>query len=99
MGFLAESRVALERARSQAYDYRYIFCALQGNEAPIISRIRQFLDHVAQHRGRFIDGSVLLRTVCISDRLATEQERFDINLPPLETDPAPRLKEGEIEFA
>ena len=97
--FLAKSHVALRRARSRAYDYRCIFCVLQGNEAPVISRIRPFLDHVAQHRGQLIDGSVLSRTLCITDRQATEEERFDINLPPLETDPSLRLEEEELEFA
>ena len=83
--FLAKSHVALKRSKDQIYDYRCIFCVLQGKEAPVITRIRPFLEHVTQHRWQPIDESILLKTLCINDRLAADDEYFDINLPPLET--------------
>lgn len=83
--FLAKSHVALRRSKNKVYNYRCIFCVLQGKESPIITSIRSLLEHVVQHRGQPMDESILAKTLCINGRLAADEEYFDINLPPLET--------------
>lgn len=83
--FLAKSHVALGRSKNKVYNYRCIFCVLQGKGSPIVTSIRSLLEHIVQHRGQPMDESILAKTLCINARLAAEKEYFDINLPPLET--------------
>lgn len=92
--FLAKAHVAIGKTKDRIYNYRCIFCLLRGKEAPVIARIRPFLEHVAQHRGEVIDETILTKTICINDRVATDDDYFDINLPPLEN-AAPEVDEHE----
>jgi len=92
--FLAKSHVALRRSKNKVYNYRCIFCVLQGNESSIITSIRSLLEHVVKHRGQPIDELILAKTLCINSRLAADEEYFDINLPPLETE---ALELGNLE--
>ena len=81
--FLAKSHVAIKKSRERIYNYRCIFCVLQGLPAPIITKKGRFLEHVAEHQNQRLDESILRRTLCISGRVATDDEYFDINfLPP-----------------
>ena len=81
--FLAKSHVAIKKSRERIYDYRCIFCVLRGLPAPMITKKGDFLDHVAEHQDQRLDESILRRTLCISGRVATDDEYFDINfLPP-----------------
>ena len=82
--FLAKCHVALKRTRKQIFHYRCIFCVMQGKDAPIIPKTHAFLMHVEQHRGQPIEELILLKTLCINDRVAADEEYFDINLPPLD---------------
>lgn len=84
--FLAKSHVALKKSEKGIYDYRCIFCVLRGLSAPIITTKGTFLEHVAEHQEQRPDESILRRTLCISGRVATDDEYFDINfLPPIQT--------------
>lgn len=83
--FLAKSHVPLKRSKDKIYDYRCIFCVLQGKGTTVITSIGSLLEHVVQHRGHPIDDSILAKTLCINGRLAADEEYFDINLPPLKT--------------
>ena len=87
--FLAKSHVAIKKNKAHAYDYRCIFCILKGISAPSL-KIRPFLEHIAEHQGQHLEESILRQTLCINDRIAADDEYFDINLPPLEagTEPA-----------
>ena len=82
--FLAKSHVAIERTKGTKYDYRCIFCVLRGIPAPAITKVRPFLKHVAEHQTQHLDESILRQTLCIKDRMARDDEHFDINfLPPV----------------
>ena len=80
--FLAKSHVAIKKSRERIYNYRCIFCVLQGLPAPIITKKGRFLEHVAEHQNQRLDESMLRRTLCISGRVATDDEYFDINFLP-----------------
>ena len=80
--FLAKSHVAIRSTKSQIYDYRCIFCILQCVTAPVITKIRPFLKHVAEHQKQHLDDWMLWKTLCIKDRIAAKDEFFDINLLP-----------------
>ena len=80
--FLAKSHVAMRKTKHKAYDYRCIFCVLQGTPAPAIRKTRPFLEHVAEHQIQHLDESILRKTLCINDRVARDDEYFDVNFPP-----------------
>ena len=90
--FLAKSHVAMKKSKAQIYNYRCIFCILKGISAPSITKIRPFLEHVAEHQGQHLEESILRRTLCINDRIAADDEYFDINLAPPEAriEPTPQ---------
>ena len=95
--FLAKSHVALKRSKDRIYDYRCIFCTLKGISASSITRIVPFLEHVAEHQGQHLEESILRRTLCINDRIAADDEYFDINFPPSATEPEPTSHESAAE--
>ena len=80
--FLAKSHVAIEKSKDKIYSYRCIFCVLQGIKAPAITKKRPFLEHVAEHQTQRLDESTLRKTLCINDRMARDNEYFDVNFPP-----------------
>ena len=80
--FLAKSHVALRKTQDKKYDFRCIFCVLQGLPAPAISKTRPFLEHIAEHQTQHLDQSILRKTLCINDRMARDDEYFDVNFPP-----------------
>ncbi|KAL8796283.1 MAG: hypothetical protein Q9195_001398 [Heterodermia aff. obscurata] len=80
--FLAKSHVAIKKTKEKIYDYRCIFCVLQGMPAPTITRKRLFLEHIAEHQTQNLDESILRKTLCINDRMAGDDEYFDVNFPP-----------------
>lgn len=81
--FLAKSHVAIKKSKNKVYDYRCIFCVLQGVSAPVITMKRPFLEHVAEHGAHQLDDWMLWKTLCITNRVATDDESFDLKfLPP-----------------
>ena len=90
--FLAKSHVAMKKSKARIYDYRCIFCILKGSSATSITQIRPFLEHVAEHQADHLEESILRRTLCINDRIAADDEYFDINLPPPEAGRKPSQK-------
>lgn len=80
--FLAKSHVAIRKTKERIFDYRCIFCVLQGIAAPSITKKRPFLEHIAEHQTQHLDQSILRKTLCINDRMARDDEYFDVNFPP-----------------
>lgn len=97
--FLAKSHVAMKKSKAQVYSYRCIFCILKGISASPITRIRPFLEHIAEHQAQHLEESILRRTLCINDRIAADDEYFDINFPPSEAGPELTSQESAAESA
>lgn len=85
--FLAKAHVPLSKAKDGKYDYGCVFCIYDGYECPVFHRIRDFIAHVGEHRGKPIAETMLQRVKCINDRTAALEEDFDVNLTPLEVEP------------
>ncbi|KAL8818528.1 MAG: hypothetical protein Q9223_002851 [Gallowayella weberi] len=85
--FLAKAHVALSKVKNGKYDYGCVFCIYDGFECPVFHGINEFLEHLGTHRGKSIAETMLQRVRCVNDRVATPDEMFDINLPPLQAPP------------
>lgn len=86
-GFLAKSHVAQGRVSSERYAYQCMFCALMGEKPTVFHGVDTLMAHVSGHRGpNVLPPEVLHRTKCIADRVAVDEEGFDINLRPLGKD-------------
>ena len=54
-----------------------------GHKSPVFLE-HEYLDHICmEHRGKVMNSVVLYKTFCISDRIVSDREEFDINLFPL----------------
>ena len=84
--FLAKSHVMLAKVKDRIYDYRCVFCVYQGQEAPVFRGAKVLMQHISQHRGEDLDEAILQKTKCISMREAADEEDFDINLTPADTE-------------
>ncbi|MCJ1478198.1 hypothetical protein MMC13_006874 [Lambiella insularis] len=82
--FLAKSHVQQGRVKNGIYNYKCIFCVLQNLDAPVIQKDAELLQHISRHRGEHLGEAILHRTLCINDRVATENDDFDINLVPFD---------------
>lgn len=84
--FLAKSHITQSKVINSQYNYGCIFCCT-GNEAtPVFGRIDTLLEHLLSHKGQSIPPQVLDRAGCVVDRLCTDDEDFDINVPPFAGD-------------
>ena len=64
--------------------FQCLFCVLLGAKAQVFQGMEAYLDHVcAEHRGQSFGDVLLYKTGCISDRVARDEEEFDVNLFPL----------------
>lgn len=82
--FLAKSHVVQGRVSNERYEYRCLFCALTGEKTTIWQGVDTLLEHLSRHRGQVLPPEVLHRTLCISDRVAGDDEAgWDVNLRPL----------------
>lgn len=54
-----------------------------GEKPSVWQGVDSLMEHVAAHRSRELPGEVLHRTKCIADRVAGEEEGFDVNLRPV----------------
>ena len=79
--FLAKSHVAIRKTTGGIYNFRCIFCVLQGKTALAITKKGPFLEHVAEHQTQCLDESILRKTLCINGRTARDDEDFDVNFP------------------
>lgn len=85
--FLAKSHVPQSRVKDKQFQYQCIFCTFLN----IDSRNREtfvganaYLEHVGKkHRGQTMGEIVLYKTGTIANRVAEDDEEFDINLWPL----------------
>jgi len=87
--FLAKSHIAMSKAKNGIYDYRCVFCVFQGQESPVFRKTKVLIEHVSSHRGQSLDDGILRRTNCIDLRQAADEEEFDINLTPADSEVAP----------
>ncbi|KAI4112483.1 MAG: hypothetical protein LQ345_006375 [Seirophora villosa] len=87
--FLAKSHIALSKAQNGRYDYGCLFCIYDKYESPVFHGIEELMEHVGLHRGTPIAVATLQKTKCINGRLAGHNQRFDVNLKPLEAVPLP----------
>jgi hypothetical protein len=82
--FLGKSHVRQTKVQPHQAMYKCLFCVFLGLHAPVIQGTDLYFDHIAQkHRGSSISQVVLYKTNCVTDRVCTDEEDFDINLYPL----------------
>ena len=82
--FLGKSHIRQAKVKSHQAMYKCLFCVFLGLHAPVIQGTDLYFDHIAQkHRGSKISQVVLYKTNCVTDRVCTDEEDFDINLYPL----------------
>ncbi|KAK4898192.1 hypothetical protein LTR27_004199 [Elasticomyces elasticus] len=81
--FLAKSHVSQQRVKDQQYTYQCLFCVFLGEKSPVYFGTDLYLDHVSSHRGQALSEVVLYKAMGIMDRIAADDEDFDINLFPL----------------
>ncbi|KAF1356860.1 hypothetical protein BDV97DRAFT_394740 [Delphinella strobiligena] len=84
---LAKSHVEQKSVSSERYAYQCMFCALMGEKPTVFHGVDTLMTHIAGHRGpNVLPPEVLHRTKCIADRVAVDEEGFDVNLRPLGKD-------------
>ncbi|KAL2356150.1 hypothetical protein BJ546DRAFT_592190 [Cryomyces antarcticus] len=81
--FLAKSHVPQKKVQEEQYVYQCMICAFQGRRSPNLAGTDTLLEHISRHRGEDLDKVVLYNTKCITGRIASDEEEFDINLEPL----------------
>ncbi|KAK6443567.1 hypothetical protein LTR95_000394 [Oleoguttula sp. CCFEE 5521] len=90
--FLAKSHVSQKVVKEKQYVFQCLFCVYAGESTPVFHGTNIYLEHVAEHRGPM--GEVILyKAGCINDRIAEDNEAFDINLYP-PTDPDGMVRRG-----
>ncbi|KAK0271200.1 hypothetical protein LTR35_000170 [Friedmanniomyces endolithicus] len=84
--FLAKSHVPQQKVKNHEYAYQCLFCVFLGAEkSPVYFGTDTYLDHVSSsHRGQITSEVVLYKTKGVVDRIASDQEDFDMNLFPLD---------------
>lgn len=97
--FLAKSHVQQKTVRNDIFAYQCIFCVYLGHRTPVMNGMDMYLDHInKEHRGRVVSEVILYKTGCINDRVADENEEFDINLFPLTNEEQIKLrKESNVD--
>ncbi|KAK0305607.1 hypothetical protein LTR01_006754 [Friedmanniomyces endolithicus] len=84
--FLAKSHVPQAKVKNHEYAYQCLFCVFSGDKSPIYFGTDTYLDHVSSsHRGQITSEVVLYKTKGVVDRIASDEEDFDMNLFPLDT--------------
>ena len=84
--FLAKSHVAQAKVVNGQYNYGCIFCCTGPEATPVFGGIDTLLEHLLTHKGQGIPAQVLQRAGCVVDRLAGDDEEFDLNVPPFAGD-------------
>ncbi|SMQ55082.1 unnamed protein product [Zymoseptoria tritici ST99CH_1A5] len=83
--FLAKSHVQQKVVVKAQYSFKCLFCVFMGGKSGVYHGMEYYLDHIVdEHRGRALGDVVLYKTSCINDRVAENEEAFDINLFPLD---------------
>lgn len=84
--FLAKSHITQSKVVKGQYNYGCIFCCTGDEPTRVFGGIDTLLEHLLSHRGQSIPAQVLHRAGCVVDRLCTDDEDFDINVPPFAGD-------------
>jgi len=81
--FLAKSHVLQKVVVKHQYTFKCLFCIFLGRQSGVYHGMDYYLDHIAsEHRGKPLNEVILYKTGCINDRVANEDDDFDINLWP-----------------
>lgn len=80
--FLAKSHITQSKVVNNQYNYGCIFCCTGKDPTPVFGGIDTLLEHLLSHKGQGIPAQALHRAGCVVDRLCTDNEEFDINVPP-----------------
>ena len=60
-------------------------------------KLKPLFEHISsEYRGALLDGAVLERTKCVSNRICDDDEAFDINLWPLTTSEHSSFRRGTL---
>ena len=78
---LAKCHITLDKVK-HGYAYQCVFCGVQPSSNNVYWGEKAFIEHISQHRGQQPDPSFSDKIRCIHDRMALEEESFDVNLPP-----------------
>lgn len=86
--FLAKSHIQQYKVRREKqYQFQCMFCVYLGvgeGRREIYTGTDAYLDHVSkEHRGEILGAILLYKTRCITERVADDDEEFDVNLWPL----------------
>lgn len=94
--FLAKSHVMQQKVKDHQYAYQCLFCVFMGDQSPVYFGTDTYLEHVQQHRGQHLGEVVLYKAKCIGDRIAGDDEDFDVNLFPLTRDEQDGRRESQV---
>ncbi|KAI7211604.1 hypothetical protein KC333_g7590 [Hortaea werneckii] len=88
--FLAKSHIQQYKVRREKqYQFQCMFCVYLGvggeeGKREIYTGTDAYLDHVSkEHRGEIMGAILMYKTRCITERVADDDEEFDVNLWPL----------------
>jgi len=81
--FLAKSHVPQQKVKDHQYAYKCMFCVFTGDPSPVYFGTDTLLDHVQGHRGQQMGDVILYKAKCVADRVAGDEEEFDVNLFPV----------------
>lgn len=84
--FLAKSHITQSKVVKNQYNYGCVFCCTGNDPTPVFGGIDTLLEHLRSHNWQAIPAQVLHRAGCVVDRLCTDEEEFDINVPPFSGD-------------
>lgn len=81
--FLAKSHVTQKVVVKHQYSFKCLFCVFTRGTSGVYHGMEYYLDHIcSEHRGASMGEVVLYKTKCINDRIATDEDDFDVNLYP-----------------
>ncbi|TKA75543.1 hypothetical protein B0A55_03531 [Friedmanniomyces simplex] len=94
--FLAKSHVPQQKVKDHQYAYQCLFCVFLGDKSPVYFGTDTYLAHVSSHRGQVLSEVVLYKAKAVVDRVASDQEDFDMNLFPLNTQEQTKRRQSAI---
>lgn len=93
--FLAKSHVQQKQSKGQQYSYQCLICTFSTGKSAGYHGVRLYIEHVASHRGDI--GEVLkYKAGCVNDHVCEDDEKFDINLYPVEASESRDRKDSQL---
>ncbi|CAK3989038.1 Hypothetical predicted protein [Lecanosticta acicola] len=82
--FLAKSHVLQRVVVKHQYSFKCLFCVFTTGKSGVYLGMDFYLDHISStHRPERLSEVILYKTGCINDRIAGDEEDFDICLYPM----------------